>query len=89
MASQEAVQHLIIDKLASILRLAPEKIDPEISIFSCGLDSSGALSLTGQLEDELAISLDPAMFWQHPKIADLSQQVSQLCQSKGASTHGQ
>jgi acyl carrier protein len=89
MASQEAIQNLIIGKLATILRITPEQIDPQTSIFSCGLDSSGALSLTGQLEDELAISLDPAMFWQHPNITDLSQQVSQLCKSQGASIHGQ
>jgi len=77
MSTQDKVQSLIISKLSQLLQLAPESIAPNDSVFALGLDSSGALSLIGHLEDTLDITLDPAMVWDFPHIADLAEQVSQ------------
>jgi len=77
MNTQIKIQGLVISKLSQLLQLAPETIAPSESVFALGLDSSGALSLIGHLEDTLGITLDPAMVWDFPHIADLAEQVSQ------------
>ncbi len=76
MSTHTKVQSLIISKLSQLLELDPESIAPSESVFALGLDSSGALSLIGHLEDTLDITLDPAMMWDFPHIADLAEQVS-------------
>jgi acyl carrier protein len=76
MSTHTKVQSLIISKLSQLLELDPESIAPNESVFALGLDSSGALSLIGHLEDTLDITLDPAMMWDFPHIADLAEQVS-------------
>jgi acyl carrier protein len=75
--SPEKIQSLIVSKLSQLLELDPESIAPNESVFALGLDSSGALSLIGHLEDTLDITLDPAMVWDFPHIFDLAEQVSQ------------
>jgi acyl carrier protein len=76
MSTHNKVQSLIVSKLSQLLDLDPESIAPNESVFALGLDSSGALSLIGHLEDTLGITLDPAMVWDFPHIADLAEQVS-------------
>jgi acyl carrier protein len=77
MSTHNKVQSLIVSKLSQLLGLDPESIAPHDSVFALGLDSSGALSLIGHLEDTLNITLDPALIWNFPHIADLAEQVSQ------------
>ena len=82
MNSQASNEPLVIAKLAQLLQLAPDAIGPGDSVFALGLDSSGALSLMGHLEDTLEISIDPAMMWEYPHISDLSAQLAQLYQGQ-------
>jgi acyl carrier protein len=82
MKSQAAIQSLVVSKLAEILQLTPAAIAPVDSVFALGLDSSGALSLVGHLEDTLEITIDPAMMWEFPHIEDLSEQLTQISQAK-------
>lgn len=72
----------MVAKLSQLLQLAPETIAPEDSVFALGLDSSGALSLMGHLEDTLGITIDPAMVWECPHIADLAAQLAQLSETQ-------
>ena len=78
MASQDEIQGLVASKLAELLHLAPATIEPDDSVFALGLDSSGALTLAGHLEDTLGIAVDPAMMWEFPNIADLAGQLAQI-----------
>lgn len=82
MESQDAIQGLVISRLAEVLKLAPAAISPGDSVFAIGLDSSGALSLMGHLEDTLGITIDPAMIWEFPHISDLAGQLSLLSQAQ-------
>lgn len=81
MTSPTNLEGVVISKLAQLLQLAPESIAPDDSVFALGLDSSGALSLMGHLEDTLGITIDPAMIWEFPQIADLAKELAQLSQT--------
>lgn len=80
MENKDPIQGLVISKLAEMLQLAPAAIAPDVSVFALGLDSSGALSLAGHLEDKLRITVDPAMIWEFPHVADLAGQLAQISQ---------
>ena len=69
--NQEKIENWLIDKLAKSSGVDSEKIDLEKSIFAYGLDSSVALSLTGELETLLDLKLDSTLFWECLKISDL------------------
>jgi acyl carrier protein len=71
--NQEKIEHWLIDKLASSLGIDNEEIDLEKSIFAYGLDSSVALSITGELEALIDLELDPTLFWEYPKISELAE----------------
>jgi len=70
---QEKIEHWLSDKLANLLGINSEEIDLEKSIFSYGLDSSVALSVTGELETLVDLELDPTLFWEYPKISELAE----------------
>jgi acyl carrier protein len=67
-----AIQKFIIAKLAELKQLPEEDIDVHCSVFQLGLDSSGALALTGYLEDWLGVLLDPTIFWEYSTISQLA-----------------
>ena len=71
--NQEKIEHWLIDKLASSLGVDSEEIDLEKSIFAYGLDSSVALSLTGELETLLDLELNSTLFWEYLKISELTE----------------
>ncbi|MBG0744342.1 MAG: acyl carrier protein [Cylindrospermopsis raciborskii KL1] len=71
--NQEKIENWLIDKLANCLGINSEEIDLEKSIFTYGLDSSVALSITGELETLLDLELDSTLFWEYPKISELAE----------------
>ena len=71
--NQEKIEHWLIDKLANSLGIDNEEIDLEKSIFTYSLDSSVALSITGELETLLDLELDSTLFWEYPKISELAE----------------
>ena len=60
--NQEKIEYWLIDKLANLLGVDSEEIDLEKSIFTYGLDSSVALSLTGELEIFVELELLVSLF---------------------------
>jgi acyl carrier protein len=71
--SAEKIENWLINKLADLLKIHSEEIDLEESIFTYGLDSSVALSVTGELENLLDLELDSTLFWEYPKISKLAE----------------
>ena len=80
MESQDAIEDLVVSKMSELRKLVPAAIASDDSVFSLGLDSSGALSLVGHLEDRLGITIDPILIWEFPRISDLAAQRSQASQ---------
>jgi len=70
------VQDWLIANLAIYLRVQPDEIDISQSFAYYGLDSSVAVSLTGELSDWLHLEkLDPMLFWEYPNIEALAQHL--------------
>jgi acyl carrier protein len=81
--NQEKIEHWLMNKLANLLGVDGEQINLGESIFAYGLDSSVALSLTGELEAFLDLELDTTLFWEYPKISELAEYlVNELAKKK-------
>lgn len=75
--SLTAIEDWLIQRLAANIGCSPEEIDPNISFSRYGLDSSVALSLTGELAEYLGVSLQPTLFWEYPTIEILADYLAQ------------
>lgn len=70
------IQDWLISNLAIYLRVQPDEIDISQPFAYYGLDSSVAVSLTGDLADWLHLEkLDPMLFWEYPYIEALAQHL--------------
>ncbi|MFD9304949.1 acyl carrier protein [Streptomyces sp. NPDC060048] len=61
----------LIERLSVYLGRHPDSIDASVPLAEYGLDSVGALSLCGDVEDDFAIPLEPAWVWDHSTVHDL------------------
>jgi acyl-CoA synthetase (AMP-forming)/AMP-acid ligase II/acyl carrier protein len=77
----ETIQDWLISKLAEVLHLDPDEVDPEASFAHYGLDSSVAMELTGELEIWLERQLEPTLFWEYTNIASLIEYLSREASS--------
>ncbi|MFM1843119.1 MAG: hypothetical protein RLZZ490_1861 [Cyanobacteriota bacterium] len=75
--SLTAIEDWLIQRLAANMGCSAEEIDPSISFSRHSLDSSVALSLTGELAEYLGISLQPTLFWEYPTIEVLADYLAQ------------
>jgi acyl-CoA synthetase (AMP-forming)/AMP-acid ligase II/acyl carrier protein len=70
------IQDWLIANLAIYLKVQPNEIDINQPFAYYGLDSSVAVSLTGDLADWLRLKqLDPMLFWEYPNIEALAQHL--------------
>jgi len=76
--NEQEIQEFIVKNLSDLLRSNIEDIDPMESVFSYGLDSSGALTLMGLIEDELNIVMDPGMIWEYSSVTALAKNLASL-----------
>jgi acyl carrier protein len=61
----------IVDYLAQLLDLPRTQIDPAQPFDVYGLDSSGAVGMSGDLEDLLGVPFDAALVYDHPTVEAL------------------
>jgi acyl carrier protein len=62
----------LVQRVASYARRPPETIAIDVPLADYGLDSVYALTLVGDIEDYLGLSLEPTLMWDHPDINSLS-----------------
>lgn len=74
-SSKFVLQTWIINYVAELLEVAPDKIDITIPFDRYGLDSSAAVGLAGDLEDWLEEELDPTLLYDYPTIESLSEHL--------------
>ncbi|MCK6552179.1 beta-ketoacyl reductase, partial [Myxococcota bacterium] len=70
-----AVEHLLTEEVAAVLRLDARSIDPDAPMQSLGLDSLMALELRNRLEQAVAVKLSATMIWRYPTIGRLAAHV--------------
>ncbi len=76
----EMIQQWITDRLSVYLKMSPDTIDQREPTSRYGLDSSVAVTLTGELADWLGLKLAPTLFWEYPTIESVAQHVAKECQ---------
>jgi acyl carrier protein len=67
-----AIERFIIARLADLRKRDPATIEPGRPFNELGIDSLDAVTLTGELEDRLGGSIDPAELFDHPTPRDLA-----------------
>jgi acyl carrier protein len=60
-------------RVASLLDIAPEDVRTDTPFADHGLDSVYALTLAGEIEDELGIVIEPTAIWDHPTPDELAE----------------
>jgi len=82
--TEEIIQAWMVSHLAVYLKVQPEDIDIMEPVAHYGLDSSVAISLTGELAEWLGCQLEPTIFWEYPSIEALAQYLVAEFQLSGA-----
>jgi acyl transferase domain-containing protein/NADPH:quinone reductase-like Zn-dependent oxidoreductase/acyl carrier protein/NADP-dependent 3-hydroxy acid dehydrogenase YdfG len=70
-----ALTEILKREIGVILRVAPERIDPAVSLYEVGMDSLMAVELTMALESRLAIKVPMMAFSEGPTIERLVQRL--------------
>ncbi len=73
--SKLALQTWIVNYVAELLEVEPDKIDVAIPFDRYGLDSSAAVGLAGDLETWLDRELDPTLLYDYPTIESLTEHL--------------
>lgn len=66
--SSEEFRHWLVTYLAELLGTARDALDPQKSFEELGLDSSGAVGLSGDLEHLLGVEFDTALVYDYPTV---------------------
>ena len=72
---QHLLEDYILEKVATVLKLSPSRLDTEQSLSSLGLDSLMAMELKNWIEEELGVQVPITIFLQEPGIAQFSAQL--------------
>ena len=66
--TEEEIEVWLVSHLARHLNILPNEIAVNESFADYGLDSSVAVSITGDLAEWIGYELEPTLFWEHPNI---------------------
>ncbi|MBW4630466.1 MAG: AMP-binding protein [Iphinoe sp. HA4291-MV1] len=77
--TEEAITTWLVSHLALSLRVSPDEIDIQEPFAAYGLDSSVAVSMTGELAQWIGCELEPTLFWEYPNIETLAQHLAAQC----------
>jgi acyl carrier protein len=75
-AEVERIRAWLIAEVAELLSVAPESLDAQEPLSNYGLSSMTGLMLSGEIEEWLGLTLDPAVAWEYPTIESLAQYLS-------------
>lgn len=70
-STAESLAPWLADRVAAYTKLSADEIDPTVPLANYGLDSVAALSLCGDIEDELDLVVEPTVAWDHPTVEAL------------------
>ena len=70
--TETEIKTWLVDYLAEALEIDPQQIDPSLPFQDYGLDSSAAVTLTGDLGEWLDRELDPTLLVDYTTIEELA-----------------
>jgi acyl carrier protein len=62
----------LTERVAGYLAVEPDRIDRTRPLAEYGLDSVYALTLCGEIEDELGVAVEPTMAWDYPTVTAMA-----------------
>lgn len=74
----EDIEGALVRAVAARLGVEPDQVDPTLALADLGIDSSGAMALTTQLEDRMGLELTPTFFYRHPTLREAARALSEL-----------
>jgi amino acid adenylation domain-containing protein len=84
-----AIQDWLVAQLSTLLAVQPEEIDVREPFASYGLGSTELVTLSGELEEWLGRKLSPALAYEYPTIATLSQYLAGDLDAEAAASRDQ
>jgi 8-amino-7-oxononanoate synthase len=76
--SRTEIENILKHHLSDLLHVSAEKIDTHKSFSEYGLSSITAVSLSGELGDEIKQDLSPTVFWNYQDIDQLASYIYEL-----------
>jgi acyl carrier protein len=73
---EQAFQVWLATRIAEYVRQPANAIQLDVPLSEYGLDSVYALTLAGEIEDHLGVSLDPTLMWDYPTLRKLSEALT-------------
>ena len=70
--TKEQTQDFLVDSLARLIKVKPADIDTSIAFDRYGLDSAGAVELTGLIGEWIGKDLEPTLLYDHPTVDKLT-----------------
>jgi acyl-CoA synthetase (AMP-forming)/AMP-acid ligase II/acyl carrier protein len=80
------VERWLCEKLATLLKMQPEGLDPNSTFGRLGVDSVSAMEALLELENAFQLALEPAHFYDHPTPRALARWVAQTIDERKATT---
>lgn len=75
--TREQAEQFLVDALAKLIKVKPSEIDTSIAFDRYGLDSAGAVELTGRIGEWIGKELEPTLLYDYPTIDRLTEFVAQ------------
>lgn len=72
MKTSEEIENWLREKVGAEIKIKPEDVSADVTFAAYGLDSLAIVTLAGDLEEWLGMSIDPTVFWEYPTIKDLT-----------------
>ncbi|WP_318211539.1 MULTISPECIES: acyl carrier protein [unclassified Streptomyces] len=68
----EELENWLVARVGEYVPDLEEEVDPHRDLGAYGLDSIAVVAFTADVEDRLAIRVEPTAVWDHPTIAQLA-----------------
>ena len=82
----ERTRDFLVQALAKLLKAKPSDIDTQIAFDRYGLDSAGAVELTGLLSQWCGMDLEPTLLYDYPTIDHVTAFVSERATATATET---
>ena len=84
--NEAVIQAWLSSKLAGVLGVTPEEVDPACTFTDYGLDSMQAVRLSGDVESWLGRELSPLLLYDYPSIETLARYLAEHGTTEPANT---
>jgi acyl carrier protein len=74
----ESIRTWLIGRVAHYLDESAETIDPDAPLAESGLDSVYAVTLCGEVEDTLSVTVEPTLIWDVENLVELTDHIVKL-----------